>query len=475
MSTYKSPPPSNLDDLCGSDEVYKLLNILKEDLTNNHLSTYQRETYLDKLKILGRDPSNSSPLYTNDGIKILASYAFTSHSPTTSRNASKCLANAMLLRAETRQMFVNLGLEDKICEKLKIDNSEDEFLMTRIIFLTTYASNIKPEKLIDQNNLADNICLNIRRHTKRFLSQSEQSCTDPFEEMALNENLKLIFNLTHFFPMRKVAFHIVLKDLVLLLNGLPVSENSPLEPPTSLVINAILNLDFEKTDSSILFPTSSPDVLINHCVKILDLSLKNYGEEDLEQNVTPLILLFQKLNDLAPQVIQAQLQQLLLPSLEDRQQILGRAESTPSRLLRLLSNPMTPKLRESVSNLLFELSGKDAGKLIHNIGYGFASGFICNHDIPVPENLLETSDISQGHSDENLVNEINPVTGQLLEEEEKINIKDMTDEEKEREAEKLFVLFERLKKNGVISVKNPMELYQNSGKFEELKDDLDPD
>ena len=45
---------------------------------------------------------------------------------------------------------------------------------------------------------------------------------------------------------------------------------------------------------------------------------------------------------------------------------------------------------------------------------------------------------------------------------------EMTDEEKEREAEKLFVLFERLKATGVVNVVNPIEHAAREGRFEEV-------
>ncbi|RKF62184.1 Synembryn-A [Erysiphe neolycopersici] len=455
------------------DEVTKLVNILSKDLTSNCLSSHQRDKYLEELKILGRDPSNSDPIYTNEGIKTLAGHAFNSPSKTTSRNALKCLANTMLLRAETRQIFVDLSLEDKLCDKIKDDNREDEFLTSRILFLTTYGTNIDLEKLIDQYRIADNICINIGRHANRILSKTEYKSTDTFEEMALAETLKLIFNLNHFCPQRKIVFTAVLKDLIRLFIELPVLETSPLEPPIGLVINAIISLDLDETISTIFFPPSAPNIIAEHCVKLLSMSIKKYIDVDLEQNVTPLVILLQKINNLAPQAVQIYLQQLLLPSIEDRQQVLGRAESFASQLLRLVSNPTTPQLRESIPNLLFELSGKDAKKFVQNVGYGFASGFLCNHKISVPEGILEPSQTTEDDTDQNLFNKVNPVTGQLLDKEEKLDLKDMTEEEKEREAEKLFVLFERLKKNGMLSVKNPMEEYQSSGKFEELKDETD--
>lgn len=478
MSTPVSSSNSNLagkSSLAKLDEVTKLVNILSKDLTSNCLSSHQRDTYLEELKIYGRDPSYSDPIYTNEGIKTLAGHAFNSSSKTTSRNALKCLANTMLLRAETRQMFVDLNLEDKFYDKMKDGNMEDEFLMSRILFLTTYGTNIDLEKLNDQYHIADAICLNIGRHARKILSEKEQNSTDLFEEMALAETLKLIFNLNHFCPQRKTAFASVLKDLITLFIECPVQETSPLEPPISLVINAIISLDFNEETSTLFFPPSAPKIVATRCVKLLDVSIIKYTDEDLEQNATPLVILLQKVNNLAPQAVQTYLRQSLLPSIEDRQQVLGRADSTPSRLLCLLSNPMTPQLRESISNLLFELSGKDASKFVQNVGYGFASGFLCNHNISVPEGILEPCEITEDDTEQNLSNKINPVTGQLLEKEEKLDLADMTEEEKEREAEKLFVLFERLKKNGVLSVKNPLEMYQNTGKFEELKDETDPE
>jgi hypothetical protein len=53
----------------------------------------------------------------------------------------------------------------------------------------------------------------------------------------------------------------------------------------------------------------------------------------------------------------------------------------------------------------------------------------------------------------------------------------MTDEEKEREAERLFVLFERLKKTGVVDVENPIAkaMRENQGRFSEIDPEDDDD
>ncbi|KAK5074566.1 hypothetical protein LTR16_008996 [Cryomyces antarcticus] len=118
---------------------------------------------------------------------------------------------------------------------------------------------------------------------------------------------------------------------------------------------------------------------------------------------------------------------------------------------------------------MFELSDKDPTKFVQNLGYGFAAGFLTSHNIRVPQTALGRSGTRRsknGGSSENDV--FNPITGQRLDTESIDAGPEMTEAEKEREAEKLFVLFERLKATGVIDVKNPVEQAIDDGRFEEL-------
>lgn len=100
--------------------------------------------------------------------------------------------------------------------------------------------------------------------------------------------------------------------------------------------------------------------------------------------------------------------------------------------------------------MLFECSDQDPTTFVRNVGYGFASGFLITHNLAVPEGSLRANS-SSGDDVEDLGErltrvdglEINPVTGQRKDKEPVISGPAMTDEEKEIEAEKLFVLFER--------------------------------
>ena len=99
----------------------------------------------------------------------------------------------------------------------------------------------------------------------------------------------------------------------------------------------------------------------------------------------------------------------------------------------------TPTLRDTISGLMFELSDKDVNTFIKNVGYGYAAGFLANNNIPLGAPQAEGVSAAGDSSSRN----INPVTGQYLDQEKEDNLPPMTEEEKEREAERLFVLFER--------------------------------
>jgi Guanine nucleotide exchange factor synembryn len=81
--------------------------------------------------------------------------------------------------------------------------------------------------------------------------------------------------------------------------------------------------------------------------------------------------------------------------------------------------------------------------LISQVGYGNVAGFLFNKGIVTgPPSSGEAS----GPSDSSGA-QINPITGAIQEERAEI---EMTEEEREREAERLFVLFDRLERTGAV-------------------------
>lgn len=295
-------------------------------------------------------------------------------------------------------------------------------------------------------------CQNIARHSKIYSKSTFKASSSQADTSALSETLKLLFNLAQYYPQQASTFAKSVPHVLKILNRISL-PSPPLQPPVTYLINSLLNLDLESSNNKPLFPKSDEKCNANRFITILDISARNYTEEQLEILATPLLTLLRRVYELAAPPVAAHMKTLLLPSNDERAQPLGRSDTLAAWLLRLSTSAVAPNVRESISSLMFELSDKDATSFVRNVGYGFASGFLMTHDLAVPENALEgwSTNGSGEHAAEDpgekVTNvdgkEINPVTGQRRDMEPAAPGPEMTDAEKEREAEKLFVLFER--------------------------------
>lgn len=410
----------------------------------------------------------------------MSKYGLDQESSSTSREALRCLANAFLLNEPSRQTFVDLGYAPKAASKLKVDNHDDEFLISRMLFLLTYNTKVDIEALVKDRQLADSINQHIARHAKDFSkSGRRRSNANPMRDLAMVETLKLMFNITYY-PDLVGQFTPSVEPLINILVHHPL-PTPPLQSPITYILNALLNLDFKAAEkktpmgrearTSPLFPYANPEQVIDRLISIFDNAIRAHSESELDVAAAPLCTLIRRVYELATPQIRSFMRWILLPRDQDRDRPLGQGETLASRLLRLSCSPALPTLRENICSLLFELSDKDANKFVKNVGYGFAAGFLMNHNIQIPSSAAEASSLS-GDGDASTGAEVNPITGQRLSAEERDGPKgdDMTEEEKEREAERLFVLFERLKATGVVDVQNPIQRAVEEGRFEELPD-----
>lgn len=194
--------------------------------------------------------------------------------------------------------------------------------------------------------------------------------------------------------------------------------------------------------------------LTNLTLKLIESNVDNVDEHG---NLSPVIMfatLLAKSSKTSKELIKAS----IIPESSDRKKPLGFGETFSSKFIGLLTQTANNNLKESVGELLFYLSDENGDQMVSNFGYGNCAGYLVNNSIPfnIP--------------DDEAKNHINPITGQLYENEALRELQNMTMEEKEREAEKLFVLFERMKKNPAINIVNPVELAQREGKLENLPD-----
>ncbi|KAL7821874.1 guanine nucleotide exchange factor [Trichoderma gracile] len=447
--------------------VTELVNKLSEDLDKGSLSPKDQDEALEELKIYGRDPRNADPIFTKEGISMLLRYGFNSSSSDTARAALRVVANSMLLKPETRRMLVDQGFAVKACEGLKTDNWDDEFLKSRILLLSTYGTKEHLANLIAEHNLAENITENLRRHAE--LVETKSSQPQPMEDMALAETLKLLFNVTHFAKDESSRFNGAVPHIVTLLWKQDIPASNPLDSTFGPLVNALINLDLSTpSNREALYPSSEPNKVAARLISLLDAAMAFYGDNDLDATVTPVVSTILKVHEHAPESVRQFISSKLLPSPEDRKSVLGKGTTLSARLLKNSTNPLTPSLRDVIAHLLFNLSDKDASKFVENVGYGFASGFLFQNNVPIPGSASQAFNAGDSTGAQRLVN---PITGQFLDEEKVAEMPPMTEDEKLREAERLFVLFERLKKNGVIDVENPVAQALREGRFRDLGDD----
>ncbi|KAK2752557.1 hypothetical protein FQN55_006670 [Onygenales sp. PD_40] len=454
------------------DEVTRLINALSYELKSKErtLQPHDRYELLQQLRVHGRKPENADPIYSKEGIGTLCAYGFEGKSPIISREALRCLANALLLETSTRQIFVDLGHGPNAAERLKEENPDDEFLAARLLFLATYDSDLDFEKLFINNSLGESINSHIYRHSKRF-PKGKKKKLEQIEELALSEVLKLIFNITNFYPHRADSFSPSIPHILKILSRIDI-PTPPLQAPVNYLINSLLNLDLEAKKSkpfgmNPLFPKFDQNCNVDKMINILDQAVAMHKPEHLETLAVPLLTLLRKIYSFAPEGPRKYMEWLLLPDDDDHDLPIGQSNTLASRLLRLSTSPIAPSLREGISALMFELSGSDATHFVRNVGYGFAAGFLMSHDMPVPETAMEAFSTSTSNPGDTS-GDINPITGQRWDAEPKDTGPEMSQDEKEREAEKLFVLFERLRANGVVNVENPVRSALEEGRFEDL-------
>lgn len=216
----------------------------------------------------------------------------------------------------------------------------------------------------------------------------------------------------------------------------------PLDGLIGYLVNALSTLDLTvrpgKLESSSLFPKFNQNCNVDKLINVLDAAVRIYKADDLETRIVPLIQLLITIYEQAPEGPRKYMEWLLLPEDQDRSLPIGRSDALSSKLL-LLSTTPSVHLKTAISELMFVLSGRDPENLTKNIGYGFAAGFLASRGMEIPQSASEAFSTNQNSMNP----DVNPITGQRWDAEPQNTGPPMTEEEREREAERLFILFER--------------------------------
>lgn len=278
-------------------------------------------------------------------------------------------------------MFVDLGYSAHAVKRLKKPKKDDEFLISRLIFLTSYGTTQKFETLIDKNKLAEHIIENIERHANNRHPTTK-------DDDNLSETLKLQFNITHFCAQRASKFSKSIAPIIKLISQRRIQE-PPLAAPTCLLVNALSRQDLE--DEKKALKSSPLKACVDKLVRILDASLRVYKIADLDKTVAPLLHLLKLLAKTSPPAILAFMKGSLLPGVAQKSApMTPDSEKLQVRLMDLVKNPRTVASHDAVAALFFMLAGEDTSQFGGDFAMGLSAGFFMTRNLQLKK---EGSDI----------------------------------------------------------------------------------
>ncbi|CCG82402.1 Predicted protein [Taphrina deformans PYCC 5710] len=444
-------------------------------------SDQDMESKLRSLKELTRNKQNAEPLYTSSSFSLLYKFAFAAapESLVAADEAKRCLANALTLEDRCVPIFLHTNGFDSM---FKLGSStigncsfQDEFLYARIMFLVTGKRGASIRDDLEKYRIPLTQILGqwLARHWLQIqdeqTNQSPDMDTSP-RHTALMETLKLCFNISLFHPqVLKSAFPIegYEDSESLLLAVITHLRKCPAHGAWAAIPHSVNLLTTVGNTQNNTKKASTYTAVFQLLYEYVDAMLEKtqwHTIQIADDHIIPLLTVISNiyLSYEADQEAQDYIKALFLIPSAERAVPLGRSNSSQAKILQLM-NSSGPQTRDSISTFLYQVSDSDPKQFVENVGYGYAIGFLTSKGIALaPDDLPAECD---GRA-------INPVTGQDIEAEEyeqaQRGLSEMTEEEKEIEAERLFVLFERLEKNDIINVKNPIQQAVDEGRFQEM-------
>ncbi|XP_071319433.1 chaperone Ric-8A isoform X2 [Trachinotus anak] len=146
----------------------------------------------------------------------------------------------------------------------------------------------------------------------------------------------------------------------------------------------------------------------------------------------------------------------ILPPLRDVSHRPEEGSTVKSRLIRLMTH-LDTDLKHCAADLIFVLCKENVGRFVKYTGYGNAAGLLATRGLLGGQGSRTSSSDAQYSSDSDSDTEeyreakdrINPVTGRV-EAEHSDPMEGMTEEEKEEEAKRLIMLFNKLSRDSII-------------------------
>ncbi|XP_037546917.1 synembryn-A [Nematolebias whitei] len=207
-----------------------------------------------------------------------------------------------------------------------------------------------------------------------------------------------------------------------------------------------------------LQPDSKQSLGVNmDCVHVMLTFMERRLEsgEKVKEKLTPILnLLIESCR--AHRETRLYIRKHILPPLRDVSQRPEDGTTVRSRLVRLMTH-LDTDLKHCAADLLFVLCKENVRRFVKYTGYGNAAGLLATRGLLGGQRVRSSSTDAQYSSDSDSDTEeyrqvkdrINPVTGRV-EAEQPDPMEGMTEEEKEEEAKRLIMLFNKLSRENII-------------------------
>ncbi|KAJ3770516.1 guanine nucleotide exchange factor [Lentinula raphanica] len=229
--------------------------------------------------------------------------------------------------------------------------------------------------------------------------------------------------------------------------SLSISSNNP----TSMIGNSttrdivVRTMDLLGVVFSFHFPsTSNPDSReVREAFRNVLVGSGMSSETSLDELVSPLVALCTRIC-MMDQTSRRRVREWIIPPDLDRSYPLGERDDLLGRCIRLLGSVYHMRLKASVGEMLYAACDCDPSILSSLVGYGHVAGFLFTKGVltaPPPPS-------ANPYSSQRVVNPITGTYDTMPPNALNNSIAEMTEEEKEIEMDKLFVLFDRLDRSG---------------------------
>ncbi|KAM8860606.1 chaperone Ric-8B [Synchiropus picturatus] len=442
-----------------------------------------QRTCLETLRILSRDKKVLAPVATKEGMLVLGRLARIptgetgdSHSQPQSEEelhvvveALKCLCNIVFNSPAAQQASVDIKLPHGLCSNVSMArtwNQEVGLFALRLLFLLS-ALQPNVREVLRRECDAVRLLTDVLQHTLdvSWVGPYEVATPDPqapplpaHDNEMVMETLKSLYNLTLSNPRGEEDDHQFRRITGILRHLLMIRTETEdkTEEVHSHAVNLLMNLPVSCLSVFIDVPVQGGDEKyggknLDAVQVLLDFMERRIDKEcNYKEGLTPVLSLLTE-GSRCHREFRRYIKAQVLPPLRD---VTTRPEvgtTLRNKVVRLMTH-VDLGVKESAAEFLFVLCKENVNSLLKYTGYGNAAGFLMGRDF-----LTRGRTEGQYSEDEDSDTEeykaakpfINPVTCSV-EEPTPNPMDEMTEEQKEYEAEKLITMFDKLARQNVI-------------------------